>query len=127
MDTGFRNPPDEDTEREAASEEGLERWGCGDYFDGCLFRCPVRLTADVRSGTGSVEFAGTTEHAAFRIHGLERRWDWCLGDDGSYNCAFVLSSDGRGKYYDFAREMPDADGVTRTKPSDLFKCTRQRN
>lgn len=49
-----------------------------------------------------------------------------MADDNSYNCAFVLSSDGRGRYYNSTREMPDSDGVTRTNPTGLFKCTRQR-
>ena len=57
----------------------LERWGCGDYIDGCWFGgCPVKLTADFHNGIGTVEFAGTVNHAFFKIKGLERRWDWCL-------------------------------------------------
>ena len=110
-----------------AADGGLERWACGDFVDGCGFRpCPVVLTANVHSGTGTVEFAGVVEYAQFKIHGLERRWDWCLDDDGGYGCAFVLSSDGDGAYYDFTKVMPDSDGVHRTKPSELFKCTRRR-
>ena len=125
-DAGLGNSPIEDVGNEEHNTEGIEQWGCGDYFDGCQFRCPVTLTANFHTRTGTVKFAGTTELAAFRIQGLERRWDWWLGDDGSYNCAFVLSSDGRGRYYDFTREMPDSDGVTRVKPADLFKCRHQR-
>ena len=107
--------------------QGVERWECGDRFDGCGFGgCPVTLTADFDAGIGTVKFAGVLEYASFRIHGLERRWDWCPGNDGSFECSFVLSSDGDGSYYNFAVVMPDSDGVRRTKPADLFKCTRRR-
>ena len=112
---------------EAVRPGVLERWGCGDYVDGCGFgRCPVMLTADFHNGIGTVEFAGTVEHARFEIKGLQRRWDWCLQDDGNFGCAFVLDADGDGSYYDFTIVMRDPDGRARAKPSELFKCTRRR-
>ena len=105
----------------------LERWACGDYVDGCGFGgCPVVLTADLHNGSGTVEFAGTVEQTRFEIRGLGRRWDWCLQDDGNFGCAFVLDTDGDGSYYDFTQVMPDTDGTARTKPAELFKCTRRR-
>ena len=106
--------------------EGLERWGCGDYFDGCWFNCPVKLTADFRVSIGTVEIADTVKSTRFELKGLERRWDWCMADDGRFDCAFVLGTDGIGNYYDFTGVMPDSDGAIRTKPTDLFKCTRRR-
>ena len=47
---------------------GLERWGCGDYSEGCGFlrECPVQLTADFDDGSGTVEFAGTISRTSFR-------------------------------------------------------------
>ena len=109
------------------SEGTFEQWGCGDYIDGCWFGgCPVKLTADFHNGTGTVEFAGTVNHTKFEIKGLGRRWDWCLQDDDTFGCAFVMDADGDGSYYDFTRVMPDPDGRSRAKPSDLFKCTRRR-
>ena len=107
------------------ADERIERWGCGDYFDGCFFRCPVTLVADLQAGTGSVKMAGVTTPTQFEIQGIDRRWDWCLADDFSYDCAFKISPDGGGKYFNFRAAMPDEDGVTRVKPSDLFKCRRQ--
>ena len=108
---------------------GLERWKCGDRFDGCDFlgtACHVTLTADLRNGTGTVKIAGTdmAERTMFRIQGIERRWDWCLADDFSYDCAFVISPDGDARYFYFASSAPDPDGTTRVKPSDFFKCTK---
>ena len=117
-----------DVPDESVFEKGaLERWGCGDSFDGCGFgRCPVTLTADFQDGTGTVEFAGTVSSTRFQVTGLERRWDWCLQDDGSFGCAFVIAAHGDGMYFDFRRVMPDADGTSRAKPSEWFKCTRRR-
>lgn len=43
-----------------------------------------------------------TEITAFRIAGVERRWDWC--EDGrSYDCAFVIRPGGslNGRYFNF--------------------------
>lgn len=109
-------------------EEGkFERWGCGDYFNGCGFGgCPVKLTADFDTRTGTVEVAGTINPTLFRIVGLERRWDWGDDGDGGYPYAFTIETDGTAQYYDFSKVMADADGVHRTKPSELFKCHRLR-
>ena len=110
-----------------SSAAGLERWKCGDWFDGCgVFgtKCHVTLTANLETLTGTVSFDGITEHTEFQIRGIERRWDWCLADDDRFDCAFVISPDGRARYYNFATNVPDPDGATRAKPTDLFKCTR---
>lgn len=103
------------------SKAGLERWDCGDYFDGCgLFTTDcVTLTADLRNGTGEVKFGEFVESAWFEVQGLERRWNWCLNADGFYDCAFVISVDGRGRYFNFR----GSDG--QAKPRDLFKCERR--
>ena len=118
--------PTAPTTPESRESEGIEKWGCGDYSDGCWLNCPVNLTADFHIGTGTVEIADTVQYTRFELKGLERRWDWCLEADGSYGCAFVLAADGVGRYYDFTSVMPDSDGARRTKPADLFKCTHQR-
>ena len=111
--------PGTDTEDQSAG--GIERWECGDFIYGCKSRCPVSLMANTNPGhsTGTVKFAGIVEIAKFRIQGLTRRWDWCRDADGGYACAFVLSADDTGKYYDFS-------GAARsTGPSGLFKCVRR--
>jgi len=100
---------------------GVERWKCGDYFDGCgLFSgdC-VTLTANVHAGTGEVEFSDFVEQTEFRIDGIERRWNWCMADDYSYRCSFIVSVDGTGRYYKFS----DTDKTAKAR--DWFKCTRQ--
>ena len=109
----------EDTTPTEDATAGLERWKCGSYFDGCGFLATdcVTLTANVRNGTGDVEFDGFAERTRFRIQGIERRWDWCLADDFNYHCAFVISVNGTGRYYNFRG--------SRVKASDLFKCTKR--
>ncbi len=106
--------------------DGLEKWGCGDSIDGCMFRCPVTLTADLNSNTGTVTIGGVVEYTRFELHGLERRWDWCLDADGVWECALVVRTDGTGLYYNFRGTMPDSDGTRRTEPSNLFKCRRMK-
>lgn len=100
---------------------GVERWICGDFYDGCtIFSTDcVKLTANLNNGTGEVKFSRFSERTEFLIDGIERRWNWCLADDYSYKCAFIISVDGTGTYYKFL-------GSDRTaKPRDVFKCTKR--
>ena len=105
-------------------EDGIERWKCGDSCYGSSGNCPVRLTANFRDGTGEVNFDGVVERTNFQIQGLERRWDWCLANDGAFDCAFVISVDGRGSYYNFRAGEYGLDGKRRAKPADLFTCEK---
>ena len=77
------------------------------------------LTANLDTGAGEVKFGGIREDTSFRVEGLDRRWNWCLASDGTYDCAFVVSVSGSGAYYNF---RASADGTA--KPSDLFTCER---
>ena len=100
---------------------GTERWECGDYFDGCGFLAPdcVTLTANLHNGTGEVELSGFVERTQFEVQGIQRRWDWCLNDDYEFECSFVISVDGTGRYYNFR----GSDG--QVNPTDLLKCTKR--
>ena len=98
--------------------DGLERWECCPPLLGCRGQRPVVLTSDSRKGTGTVVFANIAEDAKFGVKGLQRRWDWCLGRDGGYECAFVINADGSGQYTDFG-------GKDREAPSQLFRCSTQ--
>ena len=94
--------------------------GCGE--DGC----PVSLAANLTMLLGRVTFAGSESYSQYEIRGLERRWNWCLDDDDSFGCAFVLQAGGDGAYYDFAAPstttQPDGSHVAR--PAGSFKCER---
>ena len=91
----------------------LERWICGDDMDGCgIFRADcVVLTANLHNGTGEVKFSEFVERTQFQVQGIERRWDWCLADDYAYDCAFVISVDGTGRYYNSVARMMDGQNL----------------
>ncbi len=106
----------------ASSARGVERWKCGDRIDGCVFRCPVTLTADRFLGVGTITIDGAIEQATvFQMDGLDRRWDWCLEADGSYDCAFLIAPNGDARYLKF---LP---GESTAKPSQLYACRRVRS
>lgn len=94
-----------------------ERWECYDYFRS---RKLGTLTADRYGASGTVDFDGIVASTQFAIEGIERRWDWGLGTDGTYDYAIVVSADGTGKFYNFRGSN---DGTA--KPSDVFKCARR--
>ena len=66
---------------------------------------------------GEVSVAGTTYSTQFEVRGLDRRWDFGLDDDGSYDYMFRIEPDGTGLYYDFSRS---ADGTA--SPSQTYLC-----
>ena len=99
----------------------VQRWICGDYVYHCYDDCPITLSGDFNLGTGTVTFAGTTEVAEFQVQGVELRWDWCLNNDGGYDCALIVSVDGTARFYNFH----GFEKETLRKPSDLFYCTKQ--
>ena len=106
----------------ASSARGVERWQCGDRVDGCVFRCPVTLTADRLLGVGTITIDGAIEQATvFRMDGLDRRWDWCLDADGYYRCSFMIAPKGDGLYFKFLR------GESTAKPSQFYACRRVRS
>lgn len=115
-------PTVEDTTPTEGTKVGIERWKCGDYFDGCGFLATdcVTLTANLHDGTGEVQFGEIVEYTRFEVHGIERRWDWCLNAEFAYDCAFVISIDGKGRYFNF-RSSDDG----RATPTDLFKCAKR--
>ncbi len=92
----------------------LERWECCPSSLGCRGQRPVTLTADLQENAGTVVFADIAKDTEFRVKGLQRRWDWCLGH-GGYECAFVIKADGSGQYTDFG-------GKDRESPSQFFEC-----
>ena len=104
------------------TKAGIEQWKCGDYFDGCgsLATNCIMLTASLHDGTGEIRFGDIVEPTRFQVQGIERRWDWCLNAEGAYECAFFISVDGKGSYFNF---RGSDDGTA--KPTDLFKCTKR--
>lgn len=95
-----------------SAEEVMERWSCHDRF--APEKALIHLT---RGGeAGEITVAGVTRQAQFSVEGVNRRWDFVLGEDMRYEYALVIEPNGDGAYYDFT-----ADG--RAKPSQQYKCT----
>ena len=101
-----------------------EQWACGGHVSFLLDDdVSVTLAADVDARVGTVEIANSAVAATytrFEVDGLDRRWDWCVDEDGEFLCAFIIGPKGDGGYYKFD---PDEE---KAKPSDLFACARIR-
>ena len=117
--------PEEDVEGATPKQDtksGIEQWECSDYFDfdGCGFPATncIMLTANLHDGTGEVKFDEIVQTTRFEIQGIERRWDWCLNAEAVYECAFVISVDRTGSYYNFR-----GTGGT-VKLRGRFKCAK---
>lgn len=95
--------------------ESLETWQCFNHSDSD--RTNVLLTLSRLNNTGEVSVAGTTYSTSFEVQGLDRRWDFGLDDDGSYDYTFVVQPDGTGLYYDFSGST---DGSA--NPGQTYRC-----
>ncbi len=95
--------------------ESLETWRCFDESD--FNRTNVLLTLSRLEHGGEVSVAGTTYSTQFEVRGLDRRWDFGLDDDGTFDYMFRIELDGTGLYYDFSRST---DGTA--KPSQRLRC-----
>ena len=70
---------------------------------------------------GAITVTGLTPTTAiFGAAGINRRWDWDVDSVSSY--AFIISPDGKGKYYDFG--FADEDG--NAAPRQFFNCKMSR-
>ena len=100
------------------TNEYAEKWGCGNYSDGCFINCPIRLSADHQLGIGTIGFFDIVEHTSFGIDGLEKRWNWCLDNNETYRCSFTIDVEGNGKYYKFLNDENTA------KPTEIYQCRK---
>ena len=68
--------------------------------------------------SGFVRFAENVTFGKFQITGLDRRWDWDIQSDASYEYSFVIEPNGDGSYYDFSR----VESGESAQPSQLYQC-----
>ena len=94
----------------------IEIWECFSSSD-TVNKTTILTLTRFDNGTGTVDAGGTTTYTAFRISGLNRRWNW-EPDESGYRYSIVIGLDGRAKYYDFSGV--DADGLA--KPREFFVC-----
>ena len=88
-----------------------ERWACYDRFEGGG-DVLVRLTR--QGDSGQVTVAGMTQFAMFQVAGFDRRWDFGIDEDDTFDYAFIISPNGDGRYLDFTSES--------VKPSQYYDC-----
>lgn len=71
------------------------------------------------AGFALVDAAGVENAAQYGVHGIKRRWDFDLGDDGYYDYAIVMQPNGDASYYDLSGDLEAGE----TRPaSQFFKC-----
>jgi hypothetical protein len=63
----------------------------------------VRATINEDGVTGTITVAGTMHKTIYYVQGFDRRWDFGIQDDLTYNYSFVMNPDGTALYYDFSR------------------------
>ena len=96
--------------------ELLGTWQC--FKPGDLNKTPLVALIRMEFG-GQVEFGNVTQDAAFRVLGLELRWDFGRDDEGVHRYAFVIKPDGTGQYVDFTRTTSPNDTAY---PSQTYTC-----
>lgn len=111
----YRLAAENGVDRATERLERIEMWRCFDETD--FNHRNVLLTLTRLESNGEVSVAGTTHAAEFQVQGLNRRRDFGLDDDGTFDYMFLVEPGGAGLYYDFSRST---DGTAR--PSQRFRC-----
>ena len=85
-----------------AGTANAETFKCksGTYWDSS--KIVVIATINEDGETGTIKVAGVTHQAKYHVKGFDRRWDFGLQDDGTFDYAFVLKPGGLAHYYDFS-------------------------
>ena len=94
----------------------LEKWECTDAGWGKVI---ARAVVNEGRESGLIEVAGVKHKSRFRVNGFNRRWDFGLAKDMTYNFAFIIRPNGDASYYDFSSE-------SNTTPSVLMKCRQTK-
>lgn len=101
------------------AQQIIEEWECADggiIPDWNKILVIARVFEDRQSG--NIDVANITHEAQYQVAGFERRWDFVLDDDWSYDYAFVIQPDGDALYYDFSSESS-------AKPSMFMTCRQK--
>lgn len=78
----------------------------------------VTATINEDGETGTIKVAGVTHQAKYHVEGFDRRWDFELQEDGTFDYALVLKVSGVATYYDFS----SAEAGEPISGSQLFVC-----
>ena len=104
------------------AKQVVEEWECARW----LFPDwnEIFVVAKVFEGReqGHIDVADITYQTEYRIAGFERRWDFGLAADSSYNYAFAIGPDGTGVYYDFS----SVDAGESAEPGMAMTCRQKK-
>ncbi|MEJ1296367.1 MAG: hypothetical protein RPU52_16165 [Candidatus Sedimenticola sp. (ex Thyasira tokunagai)] len=99
--------------------EVIEEWECKDWT-GNWNNIIVRAFVNEGRLSGRIEVAGVGHKTEYAVNGFNRRWDFGLAEDQTYNYAFIVEPNGNASYYDFTRE-------SKAKASMHLKCREAPN
>lgn len=95
----------------------VEVWECRDVYGSWE---SILVTATVETGRkkGNLSVAGITHAAMFEVAGFDRRWDFGLLPDRSYQYTFIIKPNGDAAYFDFGSKA-------KAKPSNFMTCRQK--
>ena len=90
-----------------AGTANAETFKCksGTYWDSSKVVVIATINKDGVSGT--IKVAGVTHQAKYHVEGFDRRWNFGLQDDLTFDFAFVMEPSGLARYYDFPKQSVD--------------------
>jgi hypothetical protein len=99
--------------------ETVETWVCTEHY-----KNDVLAIAYVNKGrnSGKIKVAGVTHEADFGVKGFERRWNFGLSSDFTYDYSFIIEPNGNASYYDFSH----SETGEIVKPSIRLKCKNKQ-
>ncbi|MYE01845.1 MAG: hypothetical protein F4Y03_11315 [Alphaproteobacteria bacterium] len=108
-----------DLDGNTRNADGNEVWKCTGRFSSVDTIVLTRfMEGGLDIGRGTVRAAGVTHETAFRVDGIDRRWNWGL-DAGSnpraYRYSFLIEASGDGMFFNFGSR-------DRVKPSGFYEC-----
>jgi len=97
----------------------VDQWNCNQIID---HNKDNLVKAYIYRGkkNGSIVIDDANYTTPFSIKGFDKRWDFDLNENSSYNYSFVISLDGIGSYYDFSMDL-------KTKPKMIMNCYRNES
>ena len=82
------------------------------------YKIVLRATINDDKETGTIQVSGVLYQTTYSVEGINRRWDWDMQEDSSYDYAFVLKPGGTGFFFDFS----SAEGGETNTSSQSFSC-----
>ncbi len=97
------------------AEKTIEVWQCQEYEYGNWSNILVNATVNEGRESGEIFVSGVIHESTFEVDGFNRRWNFVLSEEGTYDFAFIMNPNGNASYYDFSLNKS-------TKPSMFLYC-----